>query len=260
MKNVALITGASGGIGYELAHLFGKEKKDMVLVARSKEKLEEVGFELQKNYGVDVFIFPVDLSNSMAPSSIYNFTHSQGFFVQTLVNNAGFGIRGRVSEIPLKDELEMIQVNITSLIELTKRYLPEMISHRSGRILNIASTAAFQPGPYMSGYYASKAFVLHYSEGLAEELKDTGITVTALCPGPTITSFQKRANMESTALFKGPFTMSAKEVAEDGYRAMEKGRVVSVSGFMNFLLSQSTRFSIRSLTRKISALLNGGGN
>lgn len=259
MKTVALITGASGGIGYELAHLFGKDKKDLVLVARSKDKLEEVRLELINKYSVEVYIFPVDLSKADAPLLIYEYTRSHNLIVHTLVNNAGFGIRGRVAEIPLKDELEMIQVNITSLVDLTKRFLPDMISKKNGKILNVASTAAFQPGPYMSGYYASKAFVLHYSEGLAEELLNTGVTVTALCPGPTITSFQVRANMESTALFKGPFTMSAKEVAEDGYLAMNKGDVVSISGFMNFLISQSSRFSIRALTRKISAILNGGG-
>lgn len=259
MKSVALITGASGGIGYELAHLFGKDKKDLVLVARSKDKLNEVSGEIQKRYGVEAITYPVDLSKADASLKVYEFTRSRELFVDTLVNNAGFGIRGMVTEIPLDEELDMIQLNITSLVELTKRYLPNMLSQKKGKILNIASTAAFQPGPYMSGYYASKAFVLHYSEGLAEELKNTGITVTALCPGPTITSFQIRANMESTALFKGPFTMTAKEVAEDGYNAMNNGKVVRVSGLMNFLISQSTRFSIRALTRKISGFLNGGG-
>lgn len=259
MNGAVLITGASTGIGYELAHLFGRDKRKLVLVARNRNKLDDVAKELVEKYSIDVITFPVDLSEPGAPVSLYEFTKSNNFFVETLINNAGFGIKGKVADIPIDEELGMIQVNISSLVELTKRFLPDMLKAKKGQILNVASTAAFQPGPYMSGYYASKAFVLHYSEGLAEELKNSGVTVTALCPGPTITSFQLRANMENTALFKGPFTMTAGDVARDGYNAIKRGKVVYVSGFVNFLLTQSVRVSFRALTRKISGFLNGGG-
>ena len=259
MNEVVLITGASTGIGFELAHLFGQEKRNLVLVARGKAKLEEVANELKSKYSITVYTFPIDLSQQGAPASLYEFTNSKNLFVDTLINNAGFGIRGKISNISLEEELGMIQVNITSLVELTKRYLPAMISNKKGRILNVASTASFQPGPYMSGYYASKAFVLHYTEGLAEELNGTGVSVTALCPGPTITSFQLRANMESTALFKGPFTMTAQRVARDGYEALKSGRVVYIPGIMNYILAQSSRISLRIITRKVAAWMNGGG-
>jgi short-subunit dehydrogenase len=258
-ENVVLVTGATTGIGYELSHLFGQEKKNLVLVARSKQKLEEVGEELKQKYGINVYIYPLDLALPDSPLNLYNFTQSKNLHVDVLINNAGFGIKGRVSEIPLNEELGMIQVNITSLVELTKRYLPNMIKEKKGKILNVASTASFQPGPFMSGYYASKAFVLHYSEGLAEEVADYGITVTALCPGPTITAFQLRAKMEETLLFKSPFTMTGKEVAQIGFDAMNSGRVVIISGIMNFILAQGTRLSPRFLVRKISALMNGNG-
>lgn len=258
-ENVVLITGATTGIGYELSLLYAEEKRNLVLVARGKEKLEEVAETLKKNYGIQVYIYPLDLSLPDSPQRLYNFTQSKNLYVDTLINNAGFGIKGKVSEIPLNEELGMIQVNITSLVELTKRYLPAMIKERSGKILNVASSASFQPGPFMSGYYASKAFVLHYSEGLAEEVRNYGITVTALCPGPTITEFQVRAKMEETMLFKGPFVMTGKEVARIGYNAVKSGRVVVISGFMNFLLAQGTRISPRFIVRKISALLNGNG-
>ncbi len=259
MSEYVLITGASTGIGYELAHLFAQEKRDLILVARGKDKLEEVSKELKDKYGITIYIFPLDLSQVSAPLKLFEFTETNKLFVETLINNAGFGIKGHISKIPLNEELEMIQVNISSLVELTKRYLPAMLSNKKGKILNVASSASFQPGPYMSGYYASKAFVLHYSEGLAEELIGTGVTATALCPGPTITSFQLRAKMEETALFKSPLVMTGKEVAKIGFNAMKNGRVVKIAGIMNFLLVEGTRFSPRFLVRKISAFLNGGG-
>jgi short-subunit dehydrogenase len=259
MNDFVLITGASTGIGYELSHLFANEKRSLILVARGKEKLDEVAKELREKYGNTVVTFPLDLSQSRAPLELFEFTEKNKFFVETLINNAGFGIKGHISKIPLNEELEMIQVNISSLVELTKRYLPAMLSNKKGRILNVASTASFQPGPFMSGYYATKAFVLHYTEGLAEELNGTGVTATALCPGPTITSFQLRAKMEETALFKSPFTMTGKEVAKIGYDAIKNGRVVVISGLMNFLLAESTRFSPRFLVRKIASFMNGGG-
>ena len=259
MSEYVLITGASTGIGYELAHLFAQEKRNLILVARGKEKLEEVSKELKDKYGTTIYIFPLDLSQASASLKLFEFTEKNKLFVETLINNAGFGIKGHISKIPLNEELEMIQVNISSLVELTKRYLPAMLSNKKGKILNVASTASFQAGPYMSGYYASKAFVLHYTEGLAEELIGTGVTATTLCPGPTITSFQLRAKMEETALFKSPLVMTGKEVAKIGFNAMKNGRVVIIAGIMNFLLVEGTRFSPRFLVRKISAFLNGGG-
>lgn len=259
-QNAVLITGASTGIGYELAKLFAKEHKNLVLIARNQKRLEEVSSELQKLAPVRIFSLSTDLSNPDSPKQIFGFTQKENLFVQTLVNNAGFGSSGYFHELPIQEELAMIQVNITSLVHLTRLYLPEMIQKKQGEILNVASTAAFQPGPFMSNYYATKAYVLHFTEGLAEEVKEFGIKVCALCPGPTHTEFQKRANLKNALLFKSPLAMDPEEVAKAGIEALKSGKVVEIPGFLNWTLSKSVSITPRSLIRMITASLNKTAN
>ena len=255
-ESAVLITGASVGIGYELAKLFAKEKRDLVLIARNLKRLEEVALELKSIAPIQVYFLAIDLANPESPKQIFGFTQKENLFIETLVNNAGFGSSGYFHELPIQEELAMIQVNVTSLVHLTRLYLPEMIQKKQGSILNVASTAAFQPGPFMSNYYATKAYVLHFTEGLAEEVKPYGIKVCALCPGPTHTEFQKRAKLNEAFIFKTPLVMSAEEVAKDGFEALKKGKVVHISGIINNFLTKSVSLTPRSLIRTITGSLN----
>ena len=240
----ALITGASSGIGLELARVFARKGYGLVLVARSKQRLDQVASELKP---ASVQVLANDLSLVEAPDEI----HAAVPRVDVLVNNAGFTVFGKFGETPLVEELNMMQLNMTTVVALTKLYLPGMIAARTGKILNVASTAAFQPGPLMAVYYATKAFVLSFSEALANELEGTGVTVTALCPGPTETQFQERGRMQNSALVKGKKIMDAKAVAEAGYRALMDGKIVEVPGLKNKLLAQSIRVSPRGMVTKI---------
>ncbi len=252
MKNIALITGASSGIGYELAKLFGADGTDMLLVARSGDKLKKLQAELeQKHAGLKVYVLSADLSAPDAAVHIYNFTQTQGLQVSWLVNNAGFGLYGNFHETDWQAEGQMIQLNITALSQLTKLFLPGMLYAGKGRILNVASIAAFVPGPFMAVYYATKAYVLSFSEAIAEELKNKGITVTALCPGPTETGFEEAANLQESKLFRGKKLPSAAEVAKFGYKAMMKGETVAIHGWDNKLMMLGIRFSPRFMVRKI---------
>jgi short-subunit dehydrogenase len=253
MPKTALITGATTGIGYELARLFARDKYELVLVARDAARLAAVSAEMQAISGLPVRVIAADLSRPESPWTIFE----QVKTVDCLVNNAGFGLCGPFVETDLKAELEMVQVNITSLMHLTKLFLKGMHERRSGRILNVASTAAFQPGPLMAIYYASKAFVLSFTEAIAEELRGSGITVTALCPGPTATEFQKRAHIEDIRLMKDKYLgmMSAAEAARIGYQGMQRGRVLVVPGFLNRLVVQSLRISPRAIVRRVSKRL-----
>lgn len=255
-NRIALITGATIGIGYELAKLYAQDKTDLVLVARNQNKLEEVRTELKSQYSVQVHTLALDLSLPEAPKQLYGFTQGKGLFIETLINNAGYGSCGEFAHLPLNEELGMIQLNITSLVHLTRLYIPDMIQKKKGSILNVASTAAFQPGPYMTNYYATKAYVLHFTEGLAEELSEHGINVSALCPGPTITGFQERANMKNSLLIKGPLTMDAKSVAISGYKALNSGQVIHIPGMLNWVLAKSVSITPRFLIRKIISVLN----
>ena len=196
MSKTALITGASGGIGYELAWLFGRDGFDCILVARSHDKLSALAARLESEFRVKTLVLPKDLSKPAAVDEIYEEVGAASMEVDVLVNNAGFPVFGLFTETNLETELEMLQVNITALTTLTKLFLKGMTERRYGRILNLASTAAFEPGPLMAVYYASKAYVLSFSEALANELRGSGVTVTALAPGPTRTGFQKRAGLE----------------------------------------------------------------
>ena len=246
-----LITGASSGIGLEFSKVFAKHGHNLVLIARSSESLATLKEHLEKNFGVDIRIIIKDLSDPHAPSQIYDELHKAKIDVNILVNNAGFGTFGKFIEQDLVVEHDMIQVNVDALTQLTKLFLKDMLEHKRGKIVNIASTAAFQPGPFMAVYYATKAYVLSFSESLAEELRGTGVKVTIVCPGPTKTNFQKVANISDNKLF-GKNVPTGKEIAEFGYDAMVEGKEIAIYGFQNKVLAQASRFLPRkTITRMV---------
>lgn len=240
MPPTALVTGASTGIGYELAKLFAADKYNLVLVARSRDRLEKVAAEILANHGVEVKVIAQDLSEPGAPVQLLEKTVGGGATVDILVNNAGFGTFGHFSQSGLAAQLAMMQVNIASLTMLTRLFLDDMLLRKRGRILNVASTAAFQAGPLMAVYYASKAYVLSFSEALANELKGTGVTVTCLCPGPTATEFHERAKMMDSRLLI-PTRMSVARVARIGYRGLMCGKTLVIPGMHNWVLAQVVR-------------------
>ena len=246
----ALITGASSGIGLELAHLFAQDGYRLVLVARNRGALRLLGDDLQSRYGITVRIAPKDLAHPASPDELYHELQESGIMLDVLVNNAGFGAAGAFLKTNWNDESEMIQVNITALTHLTKLFLPQ-IRAREGKLLNVASTAAFQPGPFMSIYYASKAYVLSFSEALAEEMIGTGVTVTCLCPGPVRTNFQKRAYLQGTAMMNSPLTVDVREVARVGYEGMKQGKRIVIPGWRNRLLAEGVRLAPRNLLTRV---------
>ena len=244
-----LLTGASYGIGYEMARLFARDHQELVLVARSGKKLQMVADELHQLGAGSVHCLAMDLSLREAPENIWRAVAEKNLRIDILVNNAGFGDHGAFLGTDWSKEEAMVQVNINSLLHLTKLFLPGMVTRGHGRIVNLASTAAFQPGPYMAVYYATKAFVLSFSEALAEEVKGKGVSVTAVCPGPTTSEFQARANIADTALVTRGLMkfMDAATVARIGYRAMLEGRRVVVTGGINRLGAWSGRHLPRPL-------------
>src|SRR5581483_8943021 len=248
----ALITGASTGIGYELTKLFARDHHDVILVARSASKLAQVAEELRRQFGITAMPVPLDLADPSAPQALFEQLQRERVQVDFLVNNAGYGIRGKFATIPLEESVGQIQVNITALTALTRLFLPAMIERRSGRVMNVASTAGFQPGPLMAVYYASKAYVISFSEALANEVHGTGVTVTCLCPGLTDTEFQTRAGTERTTLFRRTRPMDAATVARDGFRALLKGKPLVISGMRNRLLMESLRISPRGVVTAVS--------
>lgn len=250
MSKTALITGASSGIGYELAILFAQDGFDCILVARSHDKLSELATRLEREHHVKTLVMAKDLARPGAVDEIYEEVTAASLTVDALVNNAGFTVFGLFSETDLQAELEMLQVNIGALTALTKLFLKGMVECRSGRILNLASTAAFEPGPLMAVYYASKAYVLSFSEALANELRGTGVTVTALCPGPTRTGFQKRGQMEDSRLIQGDIA-SARSVAAAGYRGLMAGKTIVIPGFTNKVVPWVVRLSPRSMVPRV---------
>ncbi|MGE5398825.1 MAG: SDR family NAD(P)-dependent oxidoreductase [Ignavibacteriales bacterium] len=245
--DTALITGASGGIGFELAGVMAREGYNLVLAARNEKELMRLKNELESRYGVSVRIFAKDLSVIDPVYEIFNALKSEGIIIDVLVNNAGFGDYGPFIKSDPDTDLRMIGLNVTTLVLLTRLFAEDMAKRRHGRILNVASTAAFQPGPLMAVYYASKAFVLSFSEAIANELKDKNVTVTALCPGPTVSGFQKAAHLEGTRLFKERKLPDSKEVAEFGYNAMMKGKTVAIHGILNSFVANVVRFFPRNL-------------
>ena len=257
-KPVALITGASSGIGLELARLCARGGHDVILVARNAPKLEELAKYLGGMYNVRTEVIVADLEDPEAPQAILEEVERRGLGVDVLINNAGFGDWGLFGRAGLEKQLAMVQVNIVALMILTRLVLPRMVSQRKGRILNVASTAAFQPGPLMATYYASKAFVLSFSQALSNEFKGTGITVTALCPGPTSTKFFEVANLPQNIPMTGPFMMPVEPVAEAGYHGMMRGSTVVVPGFLNKLLVFSGRLVPRSIPTAIARRIQEG--
>lgn len=251
MGSTALITGASAGIGYDLAKLFARDGSNLVLVARSGDRLAQLAGELEKAYKIRATVIAADLALASGPEEVFAATEKAGIQVDVLVNNAGFGQFGFYVETDLQEELGQIQLNIVSLTHLTKLYVRPMVARKRGRVLNVASTAAFQPGPLMAVYYATKAYVLSFSGALSNELRGTGVTVTCLCPGPTTTEFHKRAAMDLSNMMKAPF-MDARSVAEIGYRAMLKGKPTVIAGAMNWLVAQSTRLAPRAWTAAVA--------
>jgi short-subunit dehydrogenase len=248
----ALITGASNGIGLELAKIHASKGGNLVLVARNKSKLDELKKELENQYKVSVYIIGKDLSVFNSAQEVYDETNKQNIKIDYLINNAGFGDYGMFVDSDWNKELEMINLNITTLTQFTKLYLQDMVKHRSGKIMNVASTAAFQPGPIMAVYFATKAYVLSFSEAVNNEVSDKGVTVTTLCPGATESGFQAAAAMEESNLVKGRKLPTSKEVAEYGYAAMLKGKTVAIHGLMNWILANSVRFTPRALVVKIT--------
>ncbi len=251
MPYTTLITGASSGIGLELARVAASQGDDLILVARSRSKLETLAAELMKAHSVKVHIIEKDLSLPSAPREVFTEVNKLGIKVDHLINNAGFGNFWKFSETDYEKESQMIDLNMKSLTQMTKLFLPNMIEGTYGRIMNLASTAAFQPGPGMAVYFATKAYVLSFSEAISEELLSTWVTVTALCPGPTESGFAAVSHMDSSKLFQWRKLPTSREVAEYGYRAMMRGQVVAIHGCINWILAESVRFTPRFLIRKI---------
>ncbi len=251
----ALITGASNGIGLELAKIHASKGGNLVLVARNKTKLDELKETLENQYKISVYTIGKDLSETNAALDVYNETKAQNIQIDYLINNAGFGSFGMFTDADWNKELQMINLNITTLTQFTHLYLKDMLARKSGKIMNVASTAAFQSGPTMAVYYATKAYVLSFSEAVDNEVKGKGVTITTLCPGATESGFQAAAAMEESALVKGKKLPTSEEVAEYGYKAMLKGKTVAIHGTMNYILANAVRFMPRfivvAVTRKI---------
>ena len=252
--DVTLITGASSGLGAIFARKLAAQKQNLVLVARRKDKLQELALELRKAHGVSVFVESMDLSSSNAANKLLKKLSAKKFEVTCLVNNAGFGTFGSFSSQDVLRQTEMINLNCTALMQLCHAVLPPMQKRKSGSILNVASTAAFQAGPGMAVYYASKAFVLSFSEALHDEVKAQGIKVSCLCPGPTDTDFFAVADARHSRLTK--LLGSADKVVDDGLSALRRNQALIVSGLMNKIFAQGNRISPRAVTRRITRLLN----
>lgn len=246
--NTALITGASGGIGYELARIHASNGHHVILVARNGQKLKTITSELQSDFNITAESIPMDLSAGGAAQNLFNKLKDRQ--IDFLVNNAGFGDHGFFHETDPQRNRDMINLNVLALTELTRLFLPGMIEREKGKIMNVSSTAAFPPGPVMAVYYATKHYVQAFSEGIANELKGTGVTVTALCPGPTASNFANAANIEGGKLFHRKIPSSA-HVAQYGFKAMMKGKTVAIHGAQNRLLAFSIRFMPRKLTANI---------
>lgn len=255
-RSCVLITGATAGIGYEIAKLYAKDENNLILVARDEERLKEVKYELSL-YSVNVYTIALDLSEDNSCEKVLDFVNKNNLSVDILINNAGMGSFGYLSEIEMDRELKLIDVNIRALTELTKIFLPIMIGHGEGAIMNVASTAAFCAGPKMATYYASKSYVLNFTEALYEELKESDIKISCLCPGPVKTSFQEKSGIRKNESAKKAL-MTPKEVAEVAYRDFKKGKLIIIPGFKNKLIILLNKLIPRSLSRKIILMMNKG--
>ncbi|WP_425228584.1 SDR family NAD(P)-dependent oxidoreductase [Sphingomonas sp.] len=249
-----LITGASAGLGEGFARALAAQGVDLILTARRIDRLEALRAELDQKHGVAVHIVAADLADPAAPDKLVADIAAAGLIVDQLINNAGFGLRGGFADLDAGQQLGMIDLNCRALVALSRAVLPGMVERRGGGILNVASTAAFQPGPWMAVYYASKAFVLSFSEALHEEVKPHGVRVAALCPGPTRTEFADVAGMGDSALFK-TFASDADAVVRDGLKALKANTAVKVSGAANMVMAESIRLTPRGLARRIAGAM-----
>jgi hypothetical protein len=255
MKGTALITGASAGLGRDYARLFAADGHDVVLVARRRERLEELARELRANHGIQAHALAFDLADPATPERLYAAVRERQLTIDFLVNNAGFGTVGAFAEADRRREVEMIQVNVTALVDITRLFLPDMLARRRGHVLNVRSGAGFQPGPFMATYYASKAFVNSFTEALAWELGGTGVTATVSCPGATATEFADHAGNANSLLFKMG-AADSRAVARQGYQAMTAGRRMVVHGLLSKLGVQALRVSPRAAVLALAARLN----
>lgn len=247
MRQTALITGASSGIGYELSQIFAKNQYHLVMVARGGDKLQEIQNFLTNKYQVNVIVISQDLTKHNAPQMLFDTLNQQQIQIDVLVNSAGFGDYGFFVESSWEKMQQMIQLNIMTVTHLTRLFLPGMIQRGQGKILNLGSTASFQPGPLMAVYFATKAYILSFTEAIANEIQGTGVTATVLCPGPTESGFQVTANQQASKFIKGKKLAKAAEVAQLGYQALTQGKTVVVHGFANKLLIFSNRLVPRNL-------------
>jgi short-subunit dehydrogenase len=250
-SGTALVTGASGGIGLHVARELAARGFDLALVARREDQLQAAAAELARTHGATCRVLSTDLARHDAPVRVHDWATEASPSVDVLVNNAGFGLQGRFVETDPGRELEMLQLNVVTLTSLTKVFARDMVARRAGRILNVASTAAFVPGPFMAVYYASKAYVLSLSVALADELAGSGVTVTALCPGPTQTSFGSTAGVEGSRLFRSN-VMNPAAVARAGVEGMLAGRGMVVPGLRNRLLASTSGLVPRAVTARIA--------
>lgn len=257
MKKTALITGASGGIGYEFAKIYAREGYDLVIVARSEGKLYSIKKEIEDEHKNKVYVFACDMSVEDAAYEVLDFTLENKIEIDVLVNNAGFGEYGHFAELDWQRQRNLLQVNIVALVQLTRCFLPLMIKRQSGKIINLSSVAAFFAGPEMPLYYASKAFVRSFSEAVFEEAKGSGVTVTAVCPSPTSTGFEKAADMKGSKMFTFIKPLTARKVAEQGFKACEKGKALVYCGFFTKLANIGSRLLPRSVTRRCAEKING---
>jgi short-subunit dehydrogenase len=255
-RPVALITGASSGIGKALAENFAEYGYDVVLSARSVDKLQAVAGELQKQFGILAHVIAADLESAGGAVELHAEVKRRGLTLSALANNAGYGTFGEFKDMSLDSQLGMMQLNMTSLVALAHLFLPDLVATK-GKMLNTASTAAFQPGPYMAVYYATKAFVLSFSEALSAELAESGVSVTAFCPGPTASGFQDKAVMHHSGMVKGKRLPNSEDVARKGFRAMLRGRRVYIPGLKNWILAQLPRISPRWLVTRIVIWVTG---
>lgn len=251
-QQTVLITGATGGIGYELAKLFARDKYRLILVSRKEEELEKTASEFKDQYGSKVITIAQDLSEHDSARVVFDKLMRSKVDVDVLVNNAGFGRHGDFADVSWKEHEKLLQINIITLTQLTRLFLPGMIARRQGRILNLSSTAAFQPGPHMAVFFAAKRYVLSFSEGLREELQGTGVTVTTLCPGPTRTNFEKRAKLNKAKLFKVVKLLTPERVAIAGYNGLNKGKAIVIPGKRNTFFAYAAHLTPGPLAAKAS--------
>ncbi len=256
-NKTVLITGATQGIGYELSKLFAQDEYNLILVARNEQRLNEIRKNFTAEFKVNIRVIAKDLSRPDSAQEIFEQLKLENIIVNILINNAGFGHLGKFSETDWDVEQKMIQLNITTLTQMTKLFLPDMLDLNQGAIMNVASTAAFMPGPLMAVYYATKAYVFSFSQALSNELKDTNITVNTLCPGATETEFSRVAEMDNSKLFSSPLmsVMDAETVARMGYKDLMNEKDLTITGAMNKMLVQSIRVSPRKIVMNITRWL-----